>query len=86
MQQFRFVSDTAANADPRVAALARAVRQKRVVRINAKSRSVREIHPVALVLTDGGWAIADDLADGAVIALSECGDINISRLTFGQRR
>ena len=86
MRRFRFATGSSENSDPRLAALARAVRDGKVVHVDAKSRRPRRVHPIALVLTDRGWAVADALAEGALIPLEDCRDINISRLGFNQGR
>lgn len=71
----------APEADSRIAALAQAIRQRRIVRIHARSRSPREIHPSALVHTDAGWSVVDQLGN-ETLGLSACGDINISTRSF----
>ncbi len=82
MRRFRYDDDAAADSDPRVAALADAIRDMRVVRINAYRSSERTIHPVALVLHHDGWRVEDGIG-GEPIALEACGDINVSARTFG---
>jgi predicted DNA-binding transcriptional regulator YafY len=81
-QRFRFIPAPAGPADPRVEALARAVRGGNLVRVQARSHAPREIHPVALVLGQDGWLVEDALAPGAAIPLEACGDINISARRF----
>lgn len=63
--------------DPRITALATAVRGKQIVRINASEKSARIIHPSVLSFADDGWHIQDALRNEC-IALNDCGDINIS--------
>ncbi len=81
-RQFRVAPRRSAEDDPRVAALAEAVRERRKVRIRARSRTPRLIHPVALTLGARGWSIDDALAPGEPIPLDACDDINISALRF----
>lgn len=81
-RRFRFAALATAEPDPRVIALADAVRQRRIVRIHAYRRGERTIHPVALVCDRTGWQVEDALAPGAAIAINECGDINISSKRF----
>lgn len=82
-RRFRFTSPaTVPEPDPRVTALAAAVRQRRIVRIHANRRSERTIHPVALVCGQTGWMVEDALAPDTAIAIDECGDINISSKRF----
>ena len=78
LRQFRYAAEERKEDDPRVAALAGAVREGRTVRIRARSREPVVIHPVALILRCGGWAVIDGAKAERVIALTECGDINIS--------
>ncbi len=82
-RRFRFARPTAApESDPRLPALAAAVREHRVVRIQAYQPREREVHPVALVCEPLGWMVEDDLAPDTPISLGACGDINISSKTF----
>lgn len=67
--------------DARVVALAAAVRERRSVRLDARSPSPREVHPVALVHTVEGWAVLDDRTQ-ARIPIGDWRDINISRQSF----
>ena len=82
-RRFRFAPHTpAADSDPRLPALAAAVREHRVVRIQAYQPRERVVHPVALVCEPVGWMVEDDLAPDVPICLDTCGDINISSKTF----
>ena len=81
-RRFRFAATARVAPDPRVPALAAAVRNQAIVRIRAKSGSPRTVHPVALTFGEAGWAIEDALAPGSLIPLEEAGDINISRRSF----
>jgi predicted DNA-binding transcriptional regulator YafY len=81
-QRFRIEPGDGPPEDPRVAPLARAVRERRIVRIQARSRAARTLHPIALVLGSKGWLVDDALAPGHLVPLAECGDINISALRF----
>ena len=81
--RFRFVPARATgDGDVRVAALAAAVRERRVVRIQAYQPSERLIHPCALVCETTGWVVEDALRPDAPVPLADCGDINISAKTF----
>lgn len=85
--RFRFVpASAAAESDPRLAALAAAVRERRVVRIQAYQPSERLIHPRALVCETTGWIVEDALRPDAPVPLAACGDINISAKTFPAAR
>jgi len=84
-QRFRYTVGQKALIDARVPALADAVRNRAIVRIQAKSGSPRVIHPIGLVLGDSGWAIEDALAPGVPIPLTDAGDINISARSFAPR-
>jgi predicted DNA-binding transcriptional regulator YafY len=82
-RRFRFMPRLpAAEPEPRVMALADAVRQRRIVRIHAHRRGERIIHPIALVCGHAGWIVEDALKPGAPVAVDDCGDINISSKTF----
>lgn len=81
-RRFRFETAAAPGADPRLAALADAVRGAKMVRLRAHTRSERTVHPVALIRTAKGWCIEDDAAGGERVPLGECGDINVSAQTF----
>lgn len=74
------VKPTAPPPDPRVGPLTQAVWTRQRVRINATG-AARLIHPVGVGLTVEGWTVTDALT-GEVIPLADCGDINISALTF----
>lgn len=65
---------------PEREALARAVRERRIVRLDATG-AARKVHPVALVMTPGGWLVRDGLS-GDEIAEADWGDINISARRF----
>lgn len=82
--QFRFAADDAAPPDPRVKALANAVRGRQVVRLMARSRSPREVHPAALRHTAEGWELIDARQPDVAIPAAEWGDINISARAFGE--
>ncbi len=85
-RRFRFTSAIGATADdPRLAALATAVRERRVVRIQAYQRHERVVHPVALVCSATRWIVEDDLLPDAPVPLDACGDINVSSKTFAAR-
>ena len=81
-RRFRFHLPTDPSADPRLRALAEAVRHARIVRIAVRSRTPRTIHPLALDLRGDGWFIVDGLDPDSPVALAVCGDINISALSF----
>lgn len=70
--------------DERVAALAEAVRRRRVVRIRAPRDDVRTVHPAGLVLRGADWWVLDALT-GEEIALADCGTINISARQYADR-
>ena len=81
-RRFSFEPAPGAAPDPRVAALADAVRESRIVRIHARSRSPREIHPIGMILGPDGWLVLDDLTRPEQVPLAACGDINISARSF----
>ncbi|MFO0595489.1 MAG: HTH domain-containing protein [Myxococcaceae bacterium] len=70
-------------ADARVLALAKAVRESRVVRVRANTKHARTIHPVRLRFGPRGVSVVD-AQTGAVLPLADCGDVNISAHRFTQ--
>ncbi|WP_293906158.1 HTH domain-containing protein [Phenylobacterium sp.] len=82
-RRFRFDLPAADAPDVRLPALADAVREARVVRIDTRSESSRTIHPIGLMLRVDGWFVIDAAAGEAAIALADCGDIAISARRFG---
>jgi predicted DNA-binding transcriptional regulator YafY len=83
-RRFRFAAGAPAAMpdDPRLPALASAVRERRIVRVRAFQPDERVIHPVALVCAPEGWLVEDARAPGHLIPLDACGDINISAKAF----
>lgn len=83
-RRFRFLTrgSSVGDDDPRLPALAAAVRERRVVRIWAHQPNERVIHPVALVCDADGWVVEDDLAPGVPVRLAGCGNVDISSKTF----
>lgn len=79
---FQFAAPEAETADARIEALAEAVRGRRVVRIRARSKTPRTIHPVALTCGLGGWAVVDLQDSARPIPLDACEDINVSARCF----
>lgn len=84
-QRFRLAAENAVPPDPRVPALAAAVRASAIIRIHAKSSSPRTVHPIALEFGPTGWAIMDALDPRSPIPISQWGDINISARSFAVR-
>jgi predicted DNA-binding transcriptional regulator YafY len=83
-RNFEVHSAAGGNADPRIAALADAVRTARIVRIRATSKSRRTIHPVRLIAQEDKWSVVDALVPDSPIPLRDWGDINISARQFGK--
>jgi predicted DNA-binding transcriptional regulator YafY len=81
-RRFRFQATREPEEDPRVSALAQAIRAGRRVRIRARSGAPRTIHPAALVLGKKGWAVIDEQQPDSPIPLEECDDLNVSALSF----
>jgi predicted DNA-binding transcriptional regulator YafY len=79
---FRFSPAGQEEIDPRLEALAHAIRSSRIVRIRTRSKSARTIHPVALVRGIDGWDVIDLLDRENPIRLDACEDINISARSF----
>lgn len=83
-RRFRLDGERSASDDLRLPALAAAIRDHRIVRINAHGPAERVVHPAALVYGRQGWELEDQLSDTR-IALTACGDINVSSRTFMPR-
>lgn len=66
--------------DPRVPALAAAVRGRRIVRIHARTQP-RAIHPIGLRMRGHDWTVEDQIT-GDVLSVASLGDLNISSKTF----
>ena len=81
MQQFRSVDHSPPEFDPRVPAVATAIRGQKVITINARLARAQVLHPVALIASPTGWQI-EDAKSGERYPLDECGDINISAHGF----
>lgn len=69
-------------ADPYVIALAEAVRERRVVTLQARSRHPRKVHPCAMSYSKSGWTLTDARNPETPIPQSEWGDLNISGRTY----
>ena len=80
--RFRHAPVSGFPCDPRVAALADAIRRRAIVRINANTPLVRVIHPTSLTVGDQHWAVTDELDPTRPIPSTGCGAINISAKTF----
>ncbi len=80
--QFRLGTSASMPADPRIAALADAVRGRKNVRLRASEPGAQTVQPLALVYGADGWSIADGLSAGAAIPIADWGDINISARRF----
>jgi predicted DNA-binding transcriptional regulator YafY len=81
-RQFRFDAPEEAAPDPRIPALADAVRGGNVVRIRANAPDARTIHPRSLVLGAAGWQVVDARDPATLIPVAACGTINVSAKTF----
>lgn len=79
---FQINEPSADMPDPRIEAMAAAVKGRRIVRIKAKSADPKVLHPIALRLGRDGWAVVDGANDGAAVPMSAWIDINISSKTF----
>jgi predicted DNA-binding transcriptional regulator YafY len=80
--QFRVGPGRTHPPDPRVEALATAIRERRKVRVRATTKQPRVVHPIALIFGRRGWSLVDALDEARPLALDDCGDINLSALHF----
>jgi predicted DNA-binding transcriptional regulator YafY len=81
-RRFRIYADPPRQTDARVAALAAAIRDSAITRIQSKSRAPTTIHPIALQFGPLGWAVIDAKNPDIPIPVSQAGDINISARRF----
>lgn len=82
-QRFRVGSGESRSADdPRLPALAAAIRGRQVVRLRAFRDDERVVHPVALVCGPGGWRLDDAIVPAVPEPHAAWGDINVSAKTF----
>lgn len=80
-QRFRVAPLAMVSPDPRRAALATAIRHRRIVRLAARSVAPVEICPVTLILGPQGWAVQDGRS-GRILDEADWGDINVSARQF----
>ncbi len=81
-RRFQFSAPVMKSPDPRVAALAEAVRMSTIVRLNAHAANARTIHPIALHCGLNGWAVVDGRDAKRPIPEGLWGDVNISARRF----
>ncbi len=81
-RRFQISGNPRHETDERVAALATAIRNSSVVRIQTKSRAPKTIHPISLKFSSLGWAVIDAERPQVPIPISQLGDINISARCF----
>ena len=81
-RRFRFELSPGETPDPRLPALAAAIRRRAVVRIRARTASALIIHPEALTQRGVSWFVTDAREPSQLIPLEACGDINISARSF----
>ena len=83
-RRFRFSPPdmSASVTDPRLPALAAAIRARRIVYLRASSTTRQRIHPENLTFGPDGWTVTDGLTPDQPLRLAACGDINISAKHF----
>ena len=79
---FRIAGGPGPAPDPRIAALAQAVRDRHIVRLRAQSPAPQTIYPATLTLGADGWSLTDARAPDAPIPIRNWGEIDISARTF----
>lgn len=78
----RFTATAAPTSDDqRIGAFVTAIRHRSVVRINVNTTQETTIHPIALHANAATWQVHDGLID-TWIAVTDCGNINISARRF----
>ena len=81
MTQFSLMHGTLPE-DAYVQALAAAIRDVRVVRLQVRSPSPRVVHPVHLTFDGAAWSLTCALAPDVPIRQENWGDLNISNRGF----
>ena len=79
VRRFR-LSGSPLDDDPRVLALARAIRGRQIVLLQSRSATPRRIHPVHLACDGGEWTLTDDA--GLSHPRAAWGDLQISAKSF----
>jgi predicted DNA-binding transcriptional regulator YafY len=80
--QFQLALPAAPDADRRVAALALAIRERRMVSVRTGSVDPCDLYPCHLALEAAGWSVTC-ARSGECVPLAACGDITISARRFG---
>jgi predicted DNA-binding transcriptional regulator YafY len=81
-ERFQFAPLPCVEEDQRLVALCSAIRERKIIRIQAKSRHPRAVHPIALRYEAGAWSLVDAVSPSPPISLAACGDINVSSKQF----
>lgn len=76
--RFRAAAAPPAPPDPRIKALAGAIREGRLVRLRVRSANPMILRPTALIFGADGWAL-QGAPSAPPVPLAEWGDINIAR-------
>ncbi|MGB3178264.1 MAG: HTH domain-containing protein [Albidovulum sp.] len=77
--RFRPRIQNAAPPDPRIAAIAGAIRLGRILRLRARSPYPQTVRPLALSFGATGWQLIPAENPDAPIAIADWGDINIAQ-------
>ncbi len=77
-RQFRIQNAYGLEDDERVAAVALAIRQHRIIYIQAHTSDARPMYPAGLELGIDGWCIQDARKDEPAVSVADAGNINIS--------
>lgn len=80
--RFRFADVAREPDDPRLPAVADAIRGRRIVHLRAHTAETRRVHPVALMRDASDWSLVDARVEDSHVPRAEWGDINISAKTF----
>lgn len=75
------IEGTSATEDPRLPALAQAVRRHQIVTLRATTTGAQVIHPTGLTMDQDGWAV-QDLLTGSLIGQADWGRVNVSAHRF----
>lgn len=81
-RRFTFAPAGPAPVDPRIGAVVLAIRERRIVRLRARTPVPQVVHPVRLEAGPAGWAIVDAREPQTLIPQADWSDVNVSALTF----
>lgn len=83
--RFCYAAEHPQEPDPRIAAVVAAIRSRKIVRLQARSRQPIEVHPAGLTMVGADWILIDARPDASDWPLAEWADINISAQQYSSK-